>query len=58
MLFSHDRDLLRLNAAGVAHIGIAYCAKDTKTIGALIDGLVLIWELLEPDETANRVEYL
>jgi predicted nuclease of predicted toxin-antitoxin system len=58
VLFTQDRDFLRLYAAGVPHAGIAYCEKDTKSIGALIQGLVLIWELLEPQEMANRVEYL
>jgi predicted nuclease of predicted toxin-antitoxin system len=58
VLFTQDRDLLRLNAAGVAHAGIAYCDQDTKSIGALIQGLVLIWELLEPSEMVNRVEFL
>ena len=56
--FTQDRDFLRLHAAGVPHAGIAYCEKDTKSIGALIQGLVLIWELLEPQEMANRVEFL
>ena len=41
-----------------AHSGIAYCAKDTKSIGEIIRGLVLIWEVLEPEEMANRVEFL
>jgi predicted nuclease of predicted toxin-antitoxin system len=58
VLFTQDRDFLRLHAAGVPHAGIAYCEKDTKSIGALIQGLVLIWELLEPHEMANRVDYL
>jgi predicted nuclease of predicted toxin-antitoxin system len=58
VLFSQDRDFLRLHAAGVPHAGIAYCEKDTKSIGAQIQGLVLIWELLEPQEMANHVEYL
>jgi predicted nuclease of predicted toxin-antitoxin system len=58
ILFTQDRDLLRLHAAGAQHPGIAYCGKDTKSIGAIIHGLVLIWEVLEPEEMANRVEFL
>jgi hypothetical protein len=58
VLVTHDRDFLRLQAAGVPHAGIAYCDKDTKSIGELIQGLVLIWEVLEPDELRNRVEFL
>jgi predicted nuclease of predicted toxin-antitoxin system len=56
VLFTQDRDFLRLDAAGVQHAGIAYCAKDTKSIGELIQHLVLIWEIYEPEEMAARVE--
>jgi predicted nuclease of predicted toxin-antitoxin system len=58
VIFTQDRDFLRLHAAGVPHRGIAYCDKDTKSIGHIIRLLVLMWEIYEPDELANRVEYL
>ena len=58
VIFTQDRDLLRLDAAGVQHAGIAYSTKDTKSIGEIIQGLVLMWEVLEPEEMQNRVEYL
>jgi predicted nuclease of predicted toxin-antitoxin system len=58
VLFTHDRDFLRLHAAGVPHAGIAYCAKDTKSIGIVIQGLILIWEILDPLEMTGRVEFL
>jgi predicted nuclease of predicted toxin-antitoxin system len=58
VLFTQDQDLLRLDAAGIAHAGIAYCAKDTKSIGELIQSLVLIWEVYESEEVAGRAEYL
>lgn len=32
--------------------------KDTRSIGKLIQGLVLIWELVESDEMRNHVEFL
>jgi hypothetical protein len=38
--------------------GIVYCGKDTRSIGEIIQGLVLVWELLEPEEMANRIEFL
>jgi predicted nuclease of predicted toxin-antitoxin system len=55
--FTQDRDFLRLHAAGVPNAGTAYCDKDTKSIGRLIKGLILIWEVLEPHEMAGRIEY-
>lgn len=58
VIFTQDRDFLRLHAAGVLHAGIAYCDKDTKNIGEMIQSLVLMWEILEPQEMQNRVEFL
>jgi len=58
VLFTQDRDFLRLHAAAIAHSGIAYCAKDARSIGAIIQALVLIWEVLEPEEMANRLEFV
>ena len=58
LVVTHDADFLRIHAAGVPHTGIAYRAKDTISIGELIKRLVLIWEIYEPEEMMNRVEYI
>ena len=58
VVFTQDRDFLRLHASGVPHPGIAYCDKDTKSIGEIIAMLVLIWEVYEPEDMANRVEFI
>ena len=58
VLFTQDQDFLRLDAAGVRHVGIAYCVKDTKSIGEIIQCLVLIWEVYEREEMTGWVEYL
>ena len=58
VLFTQDHDFLRLHAGGISHPGIVFCAKDTRSIGEIIQGLVLIWEILEPAEMADRIEYL
>jgi predicted nuclease of predicted toxin-antitoxin system len=58
VIFTQDRDFLRIHAAGVPHAGIAYCEKDTRSIGEVIAALVLIWEVYEPDEMRDRVEYI
>jgi len=55
---TQDEDFLRINATGTPHAGIAYCRQQTRTIGQIIDGLVLIWELLDPPEMENRIEFL
>ena len=58
VIFTQDRDFLRIHAAGVTHAGIAYCEKDTRSLGEVIAALVLIWEVYEPDEMRERVEYI
>jgi predicted nuclease of predicted toxin-antitoxin system len=58
VLFTQDQDFLRLDAAGLKHAVIAYCAKDTRSTGEIIQSLVLIWETYEPDEMASRVQFL
>jgi predicted nuclease of predicted toxin-antitoxin system len=56
--FTQDEDFLAINAAGVPHAGIAYCHQGTRSIGEIIRGLVLIWDIYEPEEMHNRVEWL
>jgi predicted nuclease of predicted toxin-antitoxin system len=58
VVFSQDSDILRIHASGVPHPGIAFCRKDTRTTGEIIDTLHLMWEALEPEDMANRVEFL
>ena len=59
VIFTRDEDYLSANARGVPHRGIVYChQKKNLSIGDIIDSLLLIWEVYEPDEMANRVEYI
>ena len=58
MIFSSDADYIRLHDQGVEHAGIAYCHQQRRSIGAMIRALELIWEVYEPDETRNRIEYI
>jgi hypothetical protein len=58
VVFTQDEDFLRLNAAGVEHRGIAFCYQQTRSIGQIIAGLLLIWEVYEPGEMVGRVEFL
>ena len=58
VLFTHDDDHLTLNARGVEHTGIAYCHRLRRSLGEIIDALALIWELCEPEEMVNRVEFV
>jgi hypothetical protein len=58
VIFTQDQDLLRIHAARIPHAGIAYCEQGLKSVGEIIGGLVLLWEVYEPEEMMDRVEYL
>jgi predicted nuclease of predicted toxin-antitoxin system len=58
VIFTHDADLLRLASQGAEHSGIVYCTKDIRSLGEIIRGLVLIHQILTPQEMQNHVEYL
>ncbi|WP_420642191.1 DUF5615 family PIN-like protein [Candidatus Leptofilum sp.] len=58
VVVTHDSDFLRMARQGDPHAGIAYCHKDSRSIGELIRALQLIYDVLTPDEMKNQVEYL
>src|SRR4051812_38580340 len=58
VVFTQDEDYLVLNARQVPHRGVVYCHREARSIGGIIDSLVLIWQVYEPEELANRVEYI
>jgi predicted nuclease of predicted toxin-antitoxin system len=57
-VFSQDADFLRMHAAGVAHAGIVYCHQQSRSVGEIIRGLVVIWEVLDPEDMRGRIEFL
>jgi predicted nuclease of predicted toxin-antitoxin system len=57
-IVTQDADFLRIAAAGTEHPGIAFYPPGSRTIGQVIRGVQLIWEVLEPAEMRNRVEFL
>jgi hypothetical protein len=58
VIFTQDQDFLRIHAAGIPHAGIAFSRKDARSIGEVIDALVLLWGIYDPEEVAGRVEFL
>ena len=58
LIFTQDDDLLALSAAGTPHAGVAYCNQTARSTGQIIRGLELIWEVYEPDEMQNKIEFL
>lgn len=58
MIVTFDDDFLRLAAAGYPHSGIAYCHPESRSLCEIIARSVMVWEIYEPDEIRNRVEFL
>jgi predicted nuclease of predicted toxin-antitoxin system len=58
VLFTNDDDFLKLHDQSVPHLGIVYCQQQSRSIGDIIRGLELIWEVLEPQEMHNRIQFL
>lgn len=57
VLFTQDADFLRLHAEEVAHTGIVYAPQQTR-VGVIVRGLMLIYQVLEPKDMQNHVEFL
>lgn len=43
---------------GVSHAGLAYCHQNTRSVGEIVRALELLWEIYEPAEMIDRVEFL
>ena len=57
VIFTQDADFLRLHTAGADHAGVAYAPQGTR-VGNVIQGLLLIHQLLDADEMRGHVEFL
>jgi hypothetical protein len=57
VLFTQDPDFLRSHVASAGHAGIVYAPQGT-SMGDIIRGLMLIHQVLEPEDMKDHVEYL
>lgn len=57
VLFTQDADFLRLAALGMPHAGIIYVSQNT-SVGTIIQGLMLIHQVLGAEEMIGRIEFL
>ena len=57
VFFTHDADFLNINQTNQAHAGLAY-AHPWTPIGDLVRGLLLLHDVLAPEEMRGRVEFL
>ena len=58
VIVTQDTDFPRMAASGREHAGIAFCPVQTRSIGQIVRSLLLIWEVYEPDEIRNRIEFI
>jgi predicted nuclease of predicted toxin-antitoxin system len=58
VLITFDDDFLRLDAAGVPHIGIVFSQTGHCTVGELIESLMIIANVIEPNEMKNHIEFI
>jgi predicted nuclease of predicted toxin-antitoxin system len=58
VVVTHDVDFLRYASQSSDHPGIAYCHMGARLMGEIIRSLILIYEVLTPEEMAGHVEYL
>lgn len=58
VVVTHDADFLRYASQNSDHPGVVYCRMGVRTIGEIIRSLILIYEVLSPEEMAGHVEYL
>lgn len=57
-LVAEDADFLRLDDAGYAHAGIAYCQQGSRSVGEMIARLLLIHAVMASEELVGHVEYI
>jgi hypothetical protein len=57
VIFTQGDDFLRFAAAGTSHAGIVYAPQGTP-VGRIVRGLMLIHQVLQPDEMRGQVEFL
>ena len=53
-----DAGFLGRSAEGQPHCGIVYYPPNTRSIGQVVTYLILMYEILTPEEMVSQVEYL
>jgi predicted nuclease of predicted toxin-antitoxin system len=58
VIFTKDDDFLALHRRCLEHYGIAYCHQNSRSLGEIVRGLILIWEVLESSDMQNHIEFI
>jgi predicted nuclease of predicted toxin-antitoxin system len=54
---TQDQDFLRLHRSGISHCGIVYWRQGSVTLGAMLNYLLFLHDLLEPEEMSDKLEF-
>ena len=58
VIFTQDDDFLKIAAETYNHPGIIYCHQGTRSIGQIVESLVLIYEVYSSEDMKGRVEFI
>jgi hypothetical protein len=58
VVVTSDPEFLRLHQQGQQHAGIVYCPQGARSIGEIVSYLLLMYDVLEPADMIERVEYV
>ncbi|CAN1208990.1 DUF5615 domain-containing protein [Tumidithrix helvetica PCC 7403] len=58
VIITQDRDFLIIASQGYEHSGIAYCQKGSRSIGEIVNALILMYEVLTPVDMKGKIEFL
>jgi len=58
VIFTQADDFLAIHQRGLEHSDIVYCHQNSRSIGEIVRGLILIWEVLEPSDMQNHIEFI
>lgn len=58
VIVTHDRDFLRLSNQGMSHAGMAYCAKQSRTVKQMLQRLLAIYQAITAEEMMNYIEFI
>jgi predicted nuclease of predicted toxin-antitoxin system len=58
VIVTQDGDFLGLAQKGIPHAGIVYYEPRSRSVKEIIRGLILIYEVLTPEDMVNHVEFL
>lgn len=57
VIVTRDHDFVRIASVATVHSGIVFYTA-SKSLREIIEGLILVFEVMTPDEMAEHIEYL